>query len=273
MAIAVALSVEMLSFAPQSSRADTLFLSLMRKAPSGVHVIPRSEYRGGADWVMLWGPGHPARFAPMRRQLAAGGHVIAFDLAYYDRDRKVRVSIDAPHPQAWVMTRNWPTSRFKADQVPVSNDWKPNGPVLVAGIGDKARVQYGSSVDHWEAAMIATARARGRIVQYRPKRDGHHPRGTVPARMGPIDQALQGASCVVTWHSNVAVDAIRLGIPVICRDGAAAAVCPSGFPVESDPQPLAQPVRDTFLSNLAWFQWAPASESSQLWAWLREVLA
>ena len=42
-----------------------------------------------------------------------------------------------------------------------------------------------------------------------------------------IDQALTGCSLVVTWHSNVAVDAIRMGIPVVCRDGAAAAVCPS----------------------------------------------
>ncbi len=272
MAIAVALSVEILSFTPQSMRADALFVRLLRSTPSHVTVGTTSSYRGGADWLLLWGPGNPARFAPMRRQLAAGGRVLAFDLAYWDRDRKVRVSIDAPHPQAWVMKKDWPTSRFKADGVAVSNEWKPEGPVIIAGIGDKARVQYGSSVEHWEAAMIATARARGRVVQYRPKRDGHHPRHTVPARTGPIEQALKGASCVVTWHSNVAVDAIRLGIPVICQDGAAAAVCLSDFPERGDPQPLAQPVRDRFLSNLAWFQWAPATEMSQLWAWLREVL-
>jgi hypothetical protein len=53
----------------------------------------------------------------------------------------------------------------------------------------------------------------------------------------PIEHVLAGASLVVTWHSNVAVDAIRLGIPVICREGAAAAVCPSELGAD-DPRPL-----------------------------------
>jgi hypothetical protein len=89
--------------------------------------------------------------------------------------------------------------------------------------------------------------------------------------MQPIDQALAGASLVVTWHSNVAVDAIRLGLPVICRDGAAAAVCPSDFRT-TDPQPLPASVRDRFLANLAWFQWSN-SEAAAFWPWAQEMLS
>ncbi len=271
-AMAAILTVELLAFTPQSQRADVVLASLARTAPASVRVVRSHSYQGGSDWLVLWGPGHPARVEPMRRQLAAGGHVIACDLAYWDRDRKVRVSIDAPHPHAWVMRRDWPTTRVTADAIAVSTAWKPSGPVLVAGIGDKARVQYGAAVAEWEATMIAAARARGRVVQYRPKRPGPVPRGTTPASTGSIEAALRGTSLVITWHSNVAVDAIRLGIPVICQDGAAAAVCPSDFPVAGEPQPLPAPVRDRFLGNLAWFQWAP-SEAPQLWTWLRELLA
>ncbi len=270
--MAILTTVELLSFTPQSQRADTLFANLARTAPAHVRALPQRTYRGGADWLVLWGPGHPARVGPMRQQLAAGGHVIACDLSYWDRDHKVRVSIDAPHPQQWVMRRDWPTSRCTADRIAVTNAWQPEGPVIVAGIGDKARVQYGAAVEQWEATQIAVARARGRDVQYRPKRAGTLPRGTTPARVGPIELALRGASLVITWHSNVAVDAIRLGIPVICQDGAAAAVCPSAFPAAGEPQPLPVGVRDRFLANLAWFQWAPG-EAPQLWTWLGEVLA
>ncbi len=269
---AILTTVELLAFSPQSQRADVLLATLKRTAPAAVRATIQRTYQGGSDWLVLWGPGHPARVSPMRQQLAAGGHCIVADLAYWDRDRKVRISIDAPHPQAWVMQRDWPTARLAADHLVLENSWNPNGPVLVAGIGDKARVQYGAAVDAWEAQLIAAARARGHVVQYRHKRAGNLPRGTVAAPAGPIDQAVRGASCVITWHSNVAVDAIRLGIPVICKDGAAAAVCPADFPAIGQPQPLALDVRARFLSNVAWFQWAP-NEAPQLWTWLQAVLA
>ncbi len=198
----------------------------------------------------------------MRRQLAAGGHVLACDLAYWDRQRKVRVSIDAAHPQAWVMTRDWPRDRWQADGLRTEDAWNPDGPVLLAGIGEKARVQYGAAVEPWEARIIAECRRRGRTVVLRPK-----PRVAAI----PIDQALRGCGVCVTWHSNVAVDAIRLGIPVICQDGAAAAVCASDLSPDTMPHPLDPTVRDRFLANLAYFQWAP-TEAAGCWRFLRTLL-
>jgi hypothetical protein len=58
---------------------------------------------------------------------------------------------------------------------------------------------------------------------------------------------------------------------VLCRDGAASAVCASVFDLE-DPQPLASDVRGRFLQNLAWFQWDP-KEARAFWAWVPQVLA
>lgn len=268
MAVALALSVELLRFSEESARAKQWLHALTQ---AGVRVTETTTYRGTADVLALWGPGNPARGAIVAQHVAHGGHAVVFDLAYWQRDHKVRVSFDAPHPSAWVMRRDWPRERFAADQVRVEDRWKPDGPVVVAGIGRKARAQYGDVVGQWEAAMIAAARRAGRPVVYRRKQvDAPIPNDVRLTSDGPIDQVLAGASAVVTWHSNVAVDAIRLGIPVICRDGAAAAVCPSEW--RDDLRPLDPALRDRFLANLAWFQWAPC-EASACWRWIAEVLA
>ncbi len=262
MIAALMITLELLSFSPQSHRADIVLRALAKTAPKSVRAVATQQYVGGSDWLMFWGPGHPARFEPMRRQIAAGGRCIVFDLADWDRNRKVRVSIDAAHPQAWVMRQDWPSDRLRADKITMGDAWNPAGPVMVAGLGDKARVQYGSDrIDEWETAMMATCRADGREVQYRGKKVS-----TVP-----IERALQGVGLVVTWHSNVAVDAIRLGIPVVCQDGAAAAVCPSVLPPADRVRPLSAALRDRFLSNLAWFQWLP--DEPGIWPFLQELLA
>jgi hypothetical protein len=210
----------------------------------------------------------------MQRQVDRGGHALALDLSYWSRDRKFRVSIDAAHPQEWVMRRDWPANRLACDSVSISNRWDPAGPVIVAGIGRKARVQYGCAVEAWERQMMTTAASRWpeRHVLYRRKQlDAPVPDGATLTNDGPIEGVLAGASLLITWHSNVAVDAIRLGIPVICHDGAAAAVCPSEL-TEAEPSPLPEVERLTFLQNLSWFQWDP-KEARQFWAWVPEVLA
>lgn len=269
------LTIELLSFASASQRSLAVQRALQVGAPAPtVRVQLTTSYQGRSDVLLLWGPGGPDRFEPMAAQLAKGGHALALDLSYWQREKKFRVSIDAAHPQQWVMRRDWPASRLTADRIALTNRWKETGPVIVAGIGRKARVQYGDAVERWEAQMMGAVAKRwpGRRILYRRKQaDAPVPTGANVASNVPIEQLLVGASLVLTWHSNVAVDAIRMGIPVICQDGAAAAVCPSTFG-EEDPQPLATDLRARFLQNLAWFQWAP-SEAREFWRWVPEVLA
>ncbi len=275
MTVAVAtMTAEILRVSQCSPRSDAFLKALTQAAGAAqVDVSCTTQYRGRSDVLVLWGPGHPTRFEPMAQQRAAGRHVMACDLAYWSRGTKVRISIDAAHPQAWVMRRNWPASRWESDSMPVVDGWNPTGSVMVAGIGEKALTQYGPGVvDAWERQIIRECEERGWRVEYRAKKNGAIPAGVARARSGAIDEALLGHSLVCTWHSNVAVDAIRMGIPVVCRDGAAAAVCPSAVP--EHPVPLDPAIRMQFLHNLAWFQYdCHPKDARACWTFVRELLA
>lgn len=277
MTVATKTAVELVHFQPENTRGAEMFRALIGAAgAAGGEVIETTAYRGDAPWLLVWGPGAPARRDAIRAHVAAGGRAIALDLAYWHRESKVRISFDAPHPQALVMRKALPVTRLVADQVAVTNEWNPDGPVVIAGLGDKARVQYGAgTVDEWERDMMRVCAARWpkRII-YRPKKVA----SPIPSwashvnRDPSIASALRGAALVITWHSNVAVDAIRMGIPVVCRDGAAAAVCRST--VDDRPLPLAVDVRDRFLANLSWYQWGNTpKEALGCWKFIQEVLA
>lgn len=277
MVTTVATTVELLHFpGTESFRAGQHLAALQRAAANvGIDLESRTTYSGAADWLMLWGPGAPDRQEAMRAHVAAGKHAIALDLAYWQRDSKARITIDAPHPQAWVMRQAWPETRVLADQLTRDSVWRRDGPVIMAGIGVKAKAQYGAdAIAAWEAEMVEACRADGRRVLYRRKRGlGAAPPGALLTSdtLG-IERVLAGASLVITWHSNVAVDALRLGLPVICRDGAAAAICPSAY--APDVAPLPPTLVDRFLANLAWFQWGKTSgETAGCWRFLQEILA
>jgi hypothetical protein len=256
--------VEVFRAEPAIPRAIESLDAFVRSAPASVNLVETTNYIGDAEWLIVWGPGEAVRAAAIRRQVASGGHAIAIDLAYWSRNRKVRISIDGPHPQKWVMRRTLPETRLTADQPPISNVWNERGPIIIAGVGCKARKQYGAqTVEAWENKMAAECRRLfpKRLVVRRPKKP----------ITSPIEQALRGASLLITWHSNVAVDAIRMGVPVVCKDGAAAAICPST--VSPDQRPMSDEWRMRFLSNLAWFQWDLPHEGEACWAFLQEILA
>lgn len=87
---------------------------------------------------------------------------------------------------------------------------------------------------------------------------------------GTIEKALQGCSLVVCRHSNVAVDAIIAGVPVVCYDGAANAIYNSEL--TKIVEPVAEPIRLKFLRNLAWWQWRDSEiRSGEMWKWMRTM--
>ncbi len=60
--IATAVAVEMLRFPVEAQRAKVTLDALARAGRhAGVQLSPSRSFRGGADWLMVWGPGAPDR--------------------------------------------------------------------------------------------------------------------------------------------------------------------------------------------------------------------
>jgi hypothetical protein len=223
----------------------------------------------------LYGLGGPDRLPVAHNHLLQGGRYVAFDIGYWHREverRKFRVSINGFHsPQLVMRTRNDP-SRWNQSGLQVTKSGNPDGPILLIGNAPKSNAV---GANGWSKAKAREIRAAlpGRHVLYRPK-----PKRPMEAGVdcdgisdGPIEGALANASLVVCRHSNVAVDACRMGVPVVCEDGAAAAIYPQELK-DYERQPPSD-VRMEFLHRLAWWQWTAAECQRPLfWEWLEEAL-
>lgn len=225
--------------------------------------------------LMLYGLGGADRLPVAHNHLLQGGRYVAFDIGYWDREierRKFRVAINGFHsPQLVMRTRNDPI-RWAQSGLEVVDAWNPDRPILLIGNAPKSNAVGASG---WTQAKAREIREvfPGRELFYRPKpkrprEDGVEWDGLSEC---PIEDALLNASLVVCRHSNVAVDACRMGVPVVCDDGAAAAIYPQAL-TEYKNQPTLD-VRMDFLHRLAWWQWTPAEcEGPVFWDWLESVL-
>lgn len=226
-------------------------------------------------WIILYGLG-----AHDRIQYATRGKVIAFDAGYWDRklsltERKYRVSINGFHcPELVARIPSQGPQRWAATELKVAESGgNPDGPIMLVGHGPKS-VRAGAS--GWSAAKAAEIRKTfpGHSVLYRPKPDRPAEQGVGADGLsfGPIENELKRVSFVVCRHSNVAVDACRAGVPVVCEDGAAASIYPNSLGEYGSQPTYAERVE--FLERLAWWQWSAAECASGLfWDWLLRAIA
>lgn len=228
--------------------------------------------------LILYGVGGADRWGLAHRHLNGGGRLIVWDAGYWDRKlpdrlRRYRLSIDALHPQKLIMQGPTPSPRrFRESGLRAGNKGNPDGPILLVGNGPKSNAVGALG---WAAAKSQEIKAAfpGKKIVYRPK-----PRKPQESdvfhnvlSVGPIESALSSVSLVVCRHSNVAVDACRYGVPVVCDDGAAAAIYPQKL-ADYEAQP-SQQTRQEFLNRLAWWQWSQHEcQTGVLWPWLLKVL-
>lgn len=246
----------------------------------GIDAVAVSRYQPDTDTVlMLYGMGGADRMPHAMNHMASGGRLVVWDAGYWQRkllngEKKFRVSIDGLHPQKFVMKGPSPgPGRYKAtapDQFPPRRD---KGLILLAGSGPKS-IAIGAQ--GWTAAKSKEIKQKfpGKKIAYRPKPK----RPAEPSvrydylSMGGIEKAVSESSLVVCRHSNVAVDACMQGVPVVCDDGAAAAIYPSKLE-DYKSQPDAA-TRQDFLNRLAYWQWSPNEcRDGVVWPWLIEVLS
>ncbi|MDP2141280.1 MAG: hypothetical protein Q8L20_10760 [Gammaproteobacteria bacterium] len=262
-------------------RGRNLIQALLRGAmAAGVSAEIVGQHSADPESVlMLYGMGGADRLPLAESQVRSGGRLVVFDAGYWDRAltdnaRRYRVSIDGLHPPAFVMKGNRPDpSRWQCSGLSITNTGgNPGGPILLAGNGPKSNAIGAQGWSEMKSREIRAA-FPGRKIAYRPKPKKPAERGVSCDLVSTcsIEQAVAGASLVVCRHSNVAVDACRAGVPVVCEDGAAAAIYPSLL-ADAENQPDEQ-TRIEFLHRLAWWQWSPDEcARGAVWPWLIGVL-
>lgn len=219
------------------------------------------------SWLFVYGLGGLDRMPYIQR-----GRLVAFDLAYWDRkgaQRKYRVSINGLHCPERIMRGPTPSVvRWKLSGLVTAKDADGEGPILLVGNSPKSAAV---GANGWAKAMADRLRATfpGRAILYRPKPGRPHEPvshdGLITVE--PIDDALRGIGLVVCRHSNVAVDACRMGVSVVCEDGAAACIYPTLERWHEQPT-FAQ--RQEFLQRLAWWQWSTDEcENALFWDWIK----
>lgn len=246
-------------------RASRIMHAMMGAAGQfGIKCIQSETWNNRARILMLYGFGKPERQHWAQQHMSQGGTVIAWDLGYWQRDEYMRVALNGQHPRK--MPR-MPARRWEALGITLRSDYDPNGPIILVGLGDKTRKQFGYTGKSWEAQKFYQIRAQypGKEIVYRPKT----PETLLGCKSvyGAIEDVLRGASLVVCRHSNVAIDACVAGIPVVCEDGAAVALYGNNLASPNRPN---EAERKQFLSDLAWWQWKP-TEATEAWKFLMRM--
>lgn len=161
--------------------------------------------------------------------------------------------------------------RWREARLEIEDQANPTGPIILVGNAPKS-IRIGAQ--GWTKAKLAEIRQRfpSREVLYRPKPE--RPLEDVDAdgvATGAIEDVLKGASLVVCRHSNVAVDACRMGIPVACDDGAAAAIYPT---LDRWLEQPSEATRIEFLHRLSYWQWTARELGEEaFWTWLQGVIS
>lgn len=244
----------------------------------GIDVQYMRQYTPRAGSVLVtYGLGGHDRLPHALEHIRSGGHVVALDAGYWDRkteDRRYRVSIDGFHcPNRIMRGPNPGPERWNGSGLSIQNRSHPRGDVILVGNSTKARAVGASGWTQRKSQELRKAFGLSRRVVYRPKNAQVEPgiicHGTNTT--GKIEAVLDKASLVVCRHSNVAVDACRLGIPVVCEDGAAAAIYPSR--IEDEAKQPSEETRREFLHRIAYWQWSESEiKKGEVWPWLIEQL-
>lgn len=209
-------------------------------------LIPADKYNGevDADVAVFYGF-QPHVRKVMRNYVLANRHAVHVDLGYWsrrfrgDRYGYHRFSINRHHPDYFQRVKH---PRDRADELGIKLEpWSHGGEyVLLCGMSEKAAGVVGLGFQEWEReAARQIAAVTSRPIWYRPKPNKYgsyrgingtqmtRPRAKLSAEGYPttdISDALRGAWCVVSHHSNAGIDAIVAGVPCFQVDGVALAM-------------------------------------------------
>lgn len=200
------------------------------------------------------------------------------DLGYWKRkepkarfDGYHKIVINDRHPTAYFQQRQHDDSRSRFMDVEIK-PWRSGGDghILIAGMGDKAAEAEGYEPEQWERWAIKKLRViTNRHLVYRPKPSWKRARPIAGVGYSPktteLIHSLRNCHAVFTHHSNVAVEAICMGIPAWCWKGVAVPFASQDFTQLK--RPVMRDDRQQWINDIAWCQWNTAEMRSGL-AWM-----
>lgn len=230
---------------------------------------PSSDGRLNHDMLVLWGV---RRRDAIERQKAVGGEVCILERGYVgDRFHWTSVSFGGGlNGRADFRGATADGSRFDKLFGHLMQPWaRRDGYALLIGQvpGDMSLAVIGGSLEEWYSSTASELIDLGHEVRYRPHplAGKHGPiKGVEGAKIidGTLEQALAGASVVVTFNSNTGVESVLAGVPTIAMDGGSMA-----WPVTSHEfGETITPDRSQWAAEIAWKQWSMAElESGYCW--------
>jgi hypothetical protein len=230
----------------------------------GVPYVERSQFRGvEADVAVAYGWVHEPIFSAYR---AAGAHYLFWDLGYWGRrpkgapeDGYHRLAVDDWDTAAH-MQRKCPWDRFQRLGLTIGDGPREDRDVLVAGMSPKAAMTHGYDYGQWErqACTVLARICPGVPVVTRPKPN----KRAIP--QVTIEQMLQTARLLVTHHSNAAIDALLLGVPVYAVKGVGRLASSDVLDADAvkHPYELDRLARLRLLADVAYAQWTPTEMCS-----------
>lgn len=193
-------------------------------------VAKSRQYDSLTDLVMFYGYSKVLRDVGEEYK-ARGGKYVVWDLGYWARKDEHdpmqgyhRFAVNVYHPTGFEVAGTYRDDRLGLLPKVKGNLWDQKGHILLAGMSEKSAGVYGLGPEEWERfAAIRLLKITRRPIVYRPKPSWLHS-GQIPGakKSDPgtsLKDDLTGCALVVTHHSNVAMDALRYGIPVHCVTG------------------------------------------------------
>lgn len=269
-------------FLPNHTRSRTiaqLMYEGIRRHGEAVDAMEAGRHRGvNADVAVFYGfeRGLEKVFADYR---AAGRPVVYVDLGYWSRNNRGqfegfhKVSVNDRHPTAYFQKIPHDAARLAGHRLEI-RDWRRGGDfILLAGMSDRAALVAGFQPEQWETEAVRVIRKHTDMpIVYRPKPN------YLMARPIPdtifnhkkiaVSQAIEGCHAVVAHHSNVAVEALMLGVPTFVVDGVALPLSESSLHRIATPRMEGD--RQQWLQDISYCQWHPAEmRSGEVWAHLK----
>lgn len=233
-----------------------------------VRIVDQRRYKGpDADIAVFYGLFENLSQV-FRDYVQAGLKAVYIDLGYWSRKQPSfwegwhKIAVNSRHPTAYFQRERHARDRINAMGI-MPKAWRenPDGPILLAGMGDKAAEAEGFHAEEWERSAIERLRkVTNRRIVYRPKPSWKEARPIEGTDYSPSDQPLERvlrrSFAVVTHHSNVAVDALVEGIPAFCEAGVASPLAKADLSKIEDPAFPGIKERRQWLADVAYCQWS-----------------